>query len=81
MDIHLKAIQNLIFISLFYLGSHKFQQTSIFLRMPVNYLDFLQVVKKNLQFALRDPNLSALLEACKRESETKEFFFSCVSYC
>jgi hypothetical protein len=32
--------------------------------MPV-YLVFLQVAKKNLQLALRDPNLPASLEACK----------------
>ena len=42
--------------------------------MPV-YLDFLQVAKKNLHFALCDPNLSALLVNCERESGTKEFFF------
>ena len=32
--------------------------------MPV-YLVFLQVAKKNLQLALRGPNLPASLEACK----------------
>ena len=42
--------------------------------MPV-YLDFLQVAKKKFAVCLRDPNLSALLEACKSESGNKEFFF------
>ena len=45
------------------------------------YLGFLQVAKKNLQFALHGPKLSAMLEACNRGTGTKEIFLSCVSYC
>jgi hypothetical protein len=37
--------------------------------MPV-YLVFLQVAKKNLQLALRDPNLRTSLEACKLRQGT-----------
>ena len=38
--------------------------------MPV-YLVFLQVAKKNLQLALRGPNLPASLEACKLRQGTR----------
>ena len=47
--------------------------------MPV-YLVFAGS-QKNLQFALRGPNLLALFEACDRGPGTKDIFLSCVSYC
>ena len=45
--------------------------------MPV-YLVFLQVAKKDLQFAQFGLNLSALLEACNRNQTAKKFFFEVV---
>jgi hypothetical protein len=53
--------------------------------MPL-FLVFLQVAKKNLQLALRGPNLPASLEACKLRQGTghrgrrAHNFLSYVSY-
>ena len=41
--------------------------------MPV-YLVFLQVAKKNLQFAVHGPNLYTLLGACNRDQTAKKLF-------
>jgi hypothetical protein len=40
-------------------------------KLMLVYLVFLQVAKKNLQLALRGPNLPALLEACKLRQGTR----------
>ena len=49
-------------------------------KMPV-YLVFLQAAKKNVQLALRGPNLLASFEACRLRPGTEEIFLSYVSYC